>query len=174
MEKFDGKAVLDHKQRCEDTRAKLRPYPDCHGPWMHEPDRLEFKHEGLDCLMVRHPSSLHWCGYVGVPKGHPLFGKHYNEVHEKHRVDVHGGLTYSEGCGGAVCHNSPEDAWWFGFDCAHSGDVSPGMRLTYETIPEMAKFKNCHSEDRYRDMDYVRHEVESLAEQIAKGLPSHE
>lgn len=31
------------------------------GPWLTEPDRLEFKAHGFPCLMVRHPEAGHWC-----------------------------------------------------------------------------------------------------------------
>lgn len=33
-------------------------------------------------------------GYVAVPTGHPLHGKHYDEADEV--IDIHGGLTFSE------------------------------------------------------------------------------
>jgi hypothetical protein len=45
-------------------------------------------------------------------------------------VDVHGGLTFSDGH-----HEYPvaSDLWWFGFDCAHAGDDFPngGQPLEY-------------------------------------------
>ena len=51
-------------------------------------------------------------GYVGVPKGHPWFGVHYDEID----ANVHGMLTFSEmdvfGAG----------YWWVGFDTCRPGD----------------------------------------------------
>lgn len=73
----------------------------------------QFDHKGLACTIKKMecggilPDWL--CGYVDVPQGHPMHGKHYDDV----AVDVHGGLTYSE---------SEGDAWRFGFDTAHFGD----------------------------------------------------
>lgn len=51
------------------------------GPWDREPDHVQYVDDatGYDCLAVRQPSSGHWCGYVGVPAGHPLFGRNYND-----------------------------------------------------------------------------------------------
>ena len=43
-------------------------------PWLKEPKEDNFEHAGLQCRICRHPILLHYCGYVGVPKGHPLYG----------------------------------------------------------------------------------------------------
>lgn len=79
------------------------------GPWQDEPDRVEWDHAGLPCLAARSPTGGNWCGYAAVPPGHPLHGQDYNAVD----VDVHGGLTYADRCGGHICHvpkpGEPED-----------------------------------------------------------------
>lgn len=49
------------------------------------------------------------CGYVALPKGHPLYGKHYDDL----TIKCHGGLTYSK---------FEDNDWVIGFDCAHAGD----------------------------------------------------
>ena len=61
-------------------------------------------------------------GYVGVPSGHPWFGKNYQELED---VDVHGGLTYSSSARPTgVRGQAVEDGfWWVGFDTAHMGDT---------------------------------------------------
>ncbi len=132
------------------------------GAWRQEPDRLEFEHAGFACLLHRGPIGQ-WCGYCGVPPSHPMYGKHYDDV----AVDVHGGLTYSDRCQkeGPICHTpkpgEPDDLYWFGFDCAHLGDLAPGMlrvggRMIYSDTGDI-----------YRDLSYVRDETERLAEQLA-------
>lgn len=127
------------------------------GPWQTEPDRVEFEHAGLPCLMVRQPRSGHWCGYAAVPPGHPAHGKEYDSLD----VNVHGGLTYGNRCSGQVCHvpkpGESDDVFWFGFDCAHSGDISPA----YDRNLGRYEF------EAYRDAEYVRRETERLAEQLA-------
>jgi hypothetical protein len=53
----------------------------------------------------------------------------------------------------------PDDVFWFGFDCAHMGDRTPG----YEAIsPSLGREIGA----TYRTMPYVRAEVESLATQL--------
>src|SRR5690349_7808688 len=66
------------------------------GEWDGEPDKKQWqdKATGLPCLANRQPRTGHWCGYVGVPKSHPLYGKEY----DKADVDVHWGLTFSDKC----------------------------------------------------------------------------
>ena len=79
-------------------------------------------------------------GYVGVPPGHPWFGKGYNDID----CSVHGGLTYGE-------HKAPtfepDGYYWVGFDCHHRGDDE----------------HNCPE-------SYVRAEVESLRKQAEKAV----
>lgn len=125
------------------------------GPWDGEPDRIEFEHAGLPCLMRRVAATGAWCGYVAVPPGHPDHGKSWGDADVE--VEVHGGLTYSGPRQGDICHvpkpGEPDDVHWFGFDCAHARDLMPA-------IP--------HRGETYRDQHYVRGEVESLAEQLAR------
>ncbi len=66
------------------------------GVWQNEPDKVQWVDEdsGLDCLAVRNHYGA-WCGYVGVPAGHPLHGKSHDDCPD---FDVHGGLTFSDGC----------------------------------------------------------------------------
>lgn len=130
------------------------------GPWDLEPDKVQWQDEatGLPCLIVRAHSGA-WCGYVGVPNGHPAFKSRYQDV----GVDVHGCLTYSDSCDpdGNICHDVEEgeddNVWWLGFDCAHSGDLAPAYDFTRRGT--------------YRGIDYVRDEVASLAGQLAEQGP---
>lgn len=149
------------------------------GPWNDEPDRLDFEHAGLSCLLHRGPGG-HWCGYAAVPPAHPLHGKGYSD--DAVDVNVHGGLTYASECDGAICHvpkpGEPDNVWWFGFDCAHSGDFSPrhgnyGVgagypwpEKAYDHAQAMSAVDDWHVE-KYRDVAYVRAETERLAEQLA-------
>jgi hypothetical protein len=129
------------------------------GPWDAEPDRVDFRHAKLPCLLLRNNRGGNWCGYVGVPATHPDYGRHYNDVD----VECHGGLTYADACDGSrICHvpqpGEPDDAWWFGFDCHHAFDVAPGFDARYDYhIPGQ----------EYRTEAYARRETERLAEQLA-------
>lgn len=102
------------------------------GPWDSEPDKVQWRDEatGLPCLIVRGPHGG-LCGYVGVSRSHPGFGQ--DSSHESvYNVDVHGGLTFADKCSGdhhGICHTvecgEDDNVWWFGFDCAHLGDLTP-------------------------------------------------
>jgi hypothetical protein len=128
------------------------------GPWDGEPDRLQWRTEaGLVGLVVRNSVGV-LCGYVGLPPGHPQYGVTYGRID----ADVHGGLTYSNFCSGGICHvpdpGEPERVWWVGFDTAHGGDLVPGFRRF--SLP------NPLFDGQYRDITYVRLQVESLAAQL--------
>lgn len=108
---------------------------------------------GLRCSAIRHPSLGHWCGYVAVPAGHPLHGKDYDAAHrECDTIDVHGGLTYARD---HVPFAPSDGAWWFGFDCAHVGDIVPAIKLRFD-------------DDVYRDLAFVEGECESLAKHLSE------
>lgn len=151
----------------EDARAaKLEQYGP--GPWVDEPDRVEWRYKGLPCLITRAPLG-NLCGYVGVPPSHPWHGKDSDDV----EADAHGGVTYANACQGHVCHiaqpGEPDDVYWVGFDCAHHLDavprlfkVSPGF---YEGMPDHDYLPR----PVYRDVAYVRAEVEALAEQALEA-----
>jgi hypothetical protein len=142
------------------------------GPWDNEPDKIQWTDEatGLPCLIVRGPSGA-LCGYAGVAEGHPLFGVDYNEF----EADVHWGLTFSDHCqphsddeSRGICHvpapGEPDHVWWFGFDCAHSGDYCPAHSKRNEAI-----FKR-RWDKRYQGIGYVRSHVRSLAQQLAERV----
>ena len=136
------------------------------GPWTNEPDREQWKTKsGLPGLIVRNSLGA-LCGYVAVTKDHPAFRKNYDDVD----VSVHGGLTYANACNGAICHvpepGEPDDVWWLGFDCCHLGDMHPA-ETKFEKLPGWPKRPASLTRGSYRDMIYVRAEVESLADQLS-------
>jgi hypothetical protein len=134
------------------------------GEWQNEPDRVDFVHAGFACLALRRDHMGQWCGYVGVPREHPAYGKGYHDVD----VEVHGGLTYAHECDGIICHvpapGMPDDVWWLGFDCAHAGDLVPGMDADLRSIGIADREWMRWLE--YRALPYVRREIESLAAQL--------
>jgi hypothetical protein len=117
-------------------------------------------HYELTGLIVRNRSGA-LCGYVGVGSDHPLFEVKYDRMAQ---FDVHGGLTYSDHCQGGICHvpdpGEPDNIWWLGFDCGHGGDLIPA----YRSITATRGLFN----GTYRNVDYVRAQCESLAEQLVE------
>jgi hypothetical protein len=167
------------------------------GSWQQEPDKKQWQDEmtGLPCLIVRGPSGG-LCGYVGVAPGHAWYGKRHSEClecHEEdehgtciwdgHRIDdrlrVHGGITFSEFCiedpeqkEQGICHivepGEFDKVWWFGFDCAHSGDQTPGSdaKIRDVLLARGTYLNNDYA--TYRDIAYVEQEVQSLAKQLSE------
>jgi hypothetical protein len=155
MSERENEAELrEYEKEIKAARAR---WPE--GPWSSEPDRIEWRAHGLPCLMVRSVTMGAWCGYVGVPPGHPFHGKGYDDVD----VAVHGGLTYGRRCGHVICHvpqpGEPADVHWLG--------------LNEQTLPHLAKignaFRGLFPDSAYRDVAYVKAEVERLAKQIVKA-----
>ena len=98
--------------------------------------------------IVRPTHLLHLCGYVGIPKSHPLYGRGYDDIEE---IAVHGGLTFASES--LYPFGDLKDLWWLGFDCAHSGDIVPGISHVCQ-------------DETYKNMDYVLEETRSLLRQL--------
>lgn len=139
------------------------------GPWDDEPDKLNWKTAAdLPGMIVRNRSGA-LCGYVGLPPGHPDHGKGYGDIDDE--INVHGGLTYAAACAGAICHvpepGEPDAVWWLGFDCHHAWDWGPAYSAYRKTRPNGTTLFEQGPDQVYRDIHYVRAEVESLAAQLA-------
>lgn len=124
---------------------------------------------GLAFAILQHPIFGHLCGYVRVPKGHPMYAmatrklwehgyatRIYRAVRQAYRhpaftaLNVHGGVTFAA----HHTHYRMDRGLWIGFDCAHWGDNSPGM-------PSLLMCGGV-----FRTPEFVRAECESLAQQI--------
>lgn len=139
------------------------------GEWDGEPDMVQWQDAtGLPCIARRNYRLGNWCGYVGVPEGHPFF----KEDHERPSVDVHGGLTYADLYSPAedehgICHvpsaGEPGHVWWFGFDCAHPWDYLP-------CAVQLGNERGCPfgvgEDQKYRSLEYVKSQCSSLATQL--------
>lgn len=143
------------------------------GPWQQEPDREEWRIDGapgVALLAVRSELGA-WCGYAGVTEGHPWFGKTcLDNILGLEEWQPHGGITYGDACAGHVCHvpreGESDNVWWLGFDCAHSGDLVPGL-VAFSRRREMTKLRggpcSAFDGDVYRPLEYVKAECERLA-----------
>lgn len=140
-----------------------RPWHVKEGPWDNEPDKAQWEHDGFACLAVRNRSGA-WCGYVGVPEGHPWHGRHWGDDATFYELDVHGGVTFTAACAGdpdghSICHltepGDPDPLWWVGFDCNHAGDNAPA----YATDELLAEYGS------YKPLSYVKAECASLVDQ---------
>lgn len=129
------------------------------GPWDGEMDKAVWVHNGYDCMIKRNDSGA-WCGYVGVKKGHPLFGVNYFKIYTG-STDINGGLTYSDECQGDICHlaDDGDHVWWLGFDCCHGFNYYPGgISLFMDESSD-----NVHS---YVTQEQVIRMVNNMAEKV--------
>lgn len=135
-----------------EMRAKLL-IPD--RPWENEPDFEEWvdKKTNYRCRVERNKSMLHLCGYVAVPIGNKLRDMDYNRAMEV-GVHPHGGLTFS----GVMNRRK-----WFGFDCAHTGDLVP---LAYMT--DVVENGEPFGVEIYRTFEWVKEETTKLAHELAQ------
>jgi len=115
-----------------------------------KPHLFNFFYRGFVCCGIIGALKT-WCGYVGVGEGHPLYEIYYNDIDE---IIVHGGLTFSGFFEADNSINQYLNVWWLGFDCAHVGDLIPGVTYT-------------RTGDVYRNIDFVKDECKSLARQLS-------
>jgi hypothetical protein len=108
---------------------------------------------GLRCLAVRNVMNLLY-GYVGIPQGHPWYGKEYDDDALKD-VEVHGGLTFSAYNIKKDGQSADDNLWWLGFDCGHYGDL---IHNQHELI-----------ENNHRNISYAQAECRKLASQAMQG-----
>lgn len=114
-----------------------------------EGDVIKFVYREHLCLILRHGTMKHLCGYVNLKEGSRFLYTEYDGID----IKVHGGLTFS---------GSPHPEFpgqWIGFDCGHFGDLIPGMLTRMPAafhIPE----------EVYRDVDYVTTEIKSMVDQL--------
>ena len=87
------------------------------------------------------------CGYITLTKDNSLYGVEYDDIN----IQAHGGLTYQG--------YDKNENYVIGFDCGHYGDLTPYFLLNEDSIFGLRGI--------YRDMQYVKSECESMAEQAS-------
>ena len=110
------------------------------GPWDTEPNEVMLEHAGYVCELKRHSTLRTWTGYVYTGEEHPLY-RNLEQDDTYDFLNVHGGITYK--------HDGK-----FGFDCNHSGDLSPHLSF------------GPAGEEEYRTVEYATDEVKRLAQQL--------
>jgi hypothetical protein len=133
---------------------------------------LEYEDRGFKCRVVKIPHLGHLCGYVGLPESHKYFNKDMDAID----IYCHGGITYSE--------KEKDGLYWIGFDCAHAGDLVPGlvdfkisdlkndspeMMKALDLIEDtMGKLKFPEIIGTYKNLDYVKRELKEIVNQLVE------
>ncbi|WP_343528585.1 hypothetical protein [Sphingomonas sp.] len=124
------------------------------GPWRVEPDKIAWTDRVTGyCCIIRREHGGHLGAYVGLPKGHMLYGYEADAI-PPDVVSVPGGLDYAAPCdqrgpeSRSICHvrgntHHHDDLWWVGTVCNGLTDLVPddakhaaeaqrlGIRQTY-------------------------------------------
>ena len=133
-----------------------------HRPWETEPSYADWVDEPTKykCRILRNDHTGTLCGYVGIPRGHKLYGMSYQDAEKNFPFHIHGGLTYSGELDGE------DGLQYFGFDTAHGDDFSPKL------VVQMLRWANAegashhYRHEKYRTFEYVQREVMNLALQL--------
>lgn len=128
--------------------------------WNDDRTEREFEESGLQCC-TRTNDLGHRCGYVALPKGHPLFGKDWDRCYDiAPDLEVDGGITFA---------NGTDDMWILGWDAAHSWHLqdqsimSDAYRATFE------KYGSFRDEFAVMvDADMAESETRRFARQLAE------
>lgn len=139
----------------------------------------------------------HRCGYVGIGTDHPLFRVKYDEQHRllkmnmerttdkmspvqvmcaaaksedelntpEYVFEVHGGITFSSDGSGE--YPVASNLWWYGYDCAHAGDLPTPDSFMGRTYANTGLDRD----GVHRTLDFCIDECESLATQLAEVKP---
>jgi hypothetical protein len=137
----------------------------------HSPDRYLRVHGGLTFSDACHePTREGWERWREMVRASAAEVAQYPNGSAARRLRDHGHLIddfegwRQWGISAFICHvpaeGRPERVWWFGFDCAHYGDLCPGMN------------RYGGESGYYKNRRYVESEIASLAQQLADIQPS--
>lgn len=134
---------------------------------MNEPDLCVWEHK-LPCLAIRDMSLGIWKGFVAIDNKHPFYGKTVDDLLKLSEgieifSSVYGGMS-GAGRLPAKYKEFAKGHWWIGVETSHGGDFMPLLKLD-NSDPDMAKMT---SNQTYKDLRFIRREVNKLADLIAK------
>lgn len=122
-------------QRMEAAYSVPALQPEANGQWRVEPDKIAWTDHrtGYPCI-IRREEKGHLGAYVGVARGHPLFGYEADAV-PTGLLSASGGIDYAAPCdqhgneSQSICHvrggARHDDLWWLGTVCNRIGDLIP-------------------------------------------------
>lgn len=135
------------------------------GAWQDEPDIVEWRAPGIPypLLIVRGRTGC-LCGYVGLPKGHPLHGMWQGDRTRFTWSESPEEINAAFQCGGVyVPTGEPPTCWWLGFHCGAMHELMPAVPLPAEPVGGRS----------YVSLDEVRTRVEELGLALSRFPGSH-
>ena len=158
--------------------------------WPDEPNTKDWECAGLQCALRRGPSG-HWCGYVGLPQSHPLFGLGcgdespalvgFVERLKNSKMPENPSFSLLISCLSGEFKPSPDIAFEVhgGLTYARDGSFIFGNSNLWvfgfdcNHCDDYAP-KSHGSDGIYRDIDYTTKETEKLARQLASLMQNEE
>lgn len=123
------------------------------GLWLTEPDLLEWRSPLVPYpLLVIRGGAGALCGYVGVPRSHPLHGR--EEGGQGLTESINWGLP-SGGGPLFVPTGTSAGCWWLGFDCGHMQFLP--------AVHNPDRGPHIPTAEAYVDVPTIRQRVEDLA-----------
>lgn len=128
-------------------------------------EEARFEHNGYECRVL-FMNMGYRCGYIKIPKGHPLCVDDYDYINEF--VNCHWGLTYARySLNGEKCN----DGVWVGFDCHHMDDALDieALKKYYpdEYSDEWLKpHSKVYAYQTIKTLDFCKDQLKSLADQL--------
>ncbi len=132
------------------------------GMWATEPDYIAYIDAETTYPMVAKRNLVGvFVGFVGIDERHPLYMQPLSSE-EFDFIDVHNGApTFAAFLPDeSVNFSPPKKLWWVGFDCMHDTDFCP-----YKTATGRPRRRS--KKEEYRDLNYVKEQLEFLASQLA-------
>jgi len=119
--------------------------------------------EGYYAVCIFQPM-LHRCGYLGLPKEHPLYETENRDI--TNRLQIHEGVTFE---GYNDFHELiPNDLYFLGFSCGNiddKDDIVSGFRYGYELKPKSVGALTVEGATVKR-LPFVMKELRKLSKQV--------
>lgn len=148
------------KPPCGESYCDHSPNVDVHGGLTFADSCYEPSRENWEKWRARLTAPATLAEAAKYPKGDTARAQH----EQRHMVDDYEAFR-AWGESKFICQiplaGRPAKVWWFGFDCAHSGDHSPASAAFF------CERGLGRDGEQYRTLDYVKSECASLARQLA-------
>ena len=129
-----------------------------------------FEYKGFPCVVLFQSLGFR-TGYVGLPKGHKYYGKHYDLI----SVDCHCGLTYGDY---GLFGQDDKDTYWIGFDCGHYCDKNDydkaieyfsDNKSVLESLLRLRELNRIYDTGgEIRTLEYVKENCKGIVDQLTQ------
>ena len=136
-------------------------------PWDKEPFKREFEYKDFPCIILKHPTQHHLCGYIGIYSTNGLSNMPIDDINEF--INIHGGFTHYDSGNNINLPITVNNKliFWLGFDCAHYNDYVPGLEEFQQFYSYQMSIMNKENVT-YKDGQFVENELKKAIDQIIR------